>query len=126
MKLNTKFENASTITDAIEAAESRCSARVFSDWAGLDDEIRALEIELSKILPKSHWRGLEVMLYADCGTVAASYNGSPMATRAKIVRGANAWFLVEVSRDYLQTKRFRVLNLASKSDEILSAAFRKF
>jgi len=92
MKINTNNE------EKIEAAlvMPRARARTI-DYEQLMRLLTRVEHQLARIAPKKAWVGCEYLLTVG-DTFPASYKGDPQSTFVEVVRGASAWFVVDVSR----------------------------
>jgi hypothetical protein len=96
MKINLKDHDK--IFAAIEAVQSRCSARRLKYNSHISI-IKLIEDRLKDLkVPKKHWNGMKFRWVEGMQQFPGKYNGRPEGTSIVVERFKSGWFLVECTR----------------------------
>lgn len=122
MKINA--HNTAALEAALEAAQARASVRTQDAGDVARDVARAEDALAARGIPAAARVGCRIVTLPAYGTIAASYHGTPEATRVTAERFPSGWFVTEIARVSCPKKNRDELHFSDKAIAAVTATMR--
>jgi len=124
MKINKT--NSQEINEKLALIQKKSRVRTI-DSMSIQSAIEAIESKLTKLLPKSTWKGIKVMVDVHAQHFPTCYSGSPESTQFTVEYFSN-WFITSMDRTYCNSpvNKYRLFLSDSHQQQMIGFIIKTF